>query len=206
MAVFWQFLPSHAPIMLYNIHYWWFFFSQGNWWTKYFAHPKIRRPNLTCWCLYLSSLWMAFTCCCSLSWLLIWLRSEVVDPCFIHCQKDSFLLHWNSCKHSSESSMHCYFWLTVSKRCTQFQHSFLIDKYSCKMVNTLPSDIFNYSAILHNFNLWMTKMSFWSFLVFYRITAEFGWPQCSASFVSVRPRLKSAYHLITIVSNGAESK
>ena len=28
---------------------------------------------------------MDFTCCCPLSWLPIWLWSEVVDPCFIHC-------------------------------------------------------------------------------------------------------------------------
>ena len=41
--------------------------------------------NLACWCLGLWSLWTAFTCCCLLSWLLIWLYSEVVDPCFICC-------------------------------------------------------------------------------------------------------------------------
>ena len=46
VAVFWQFLPSNAPIMLYNILYWWFFLSQGNWWTKYFVHPKIWTPKL----------------------------------------------------------------------------------------------------------------------------------------------------------------
>ena len=31
--------------MLYNICYWWFFLSQGNWWTKYLVHPKIWRPK-----------------------------------------------------------------------------------------------------------------------------------------------------------------
>ena len=31
----------------------------------------------------------------------------------------------------------CCFWSTVSKRDTQFEHSFFIDKCSCKMVNTL---------------------------------------------------------------------
>ena len=45
VAIFKQFLPSNAPIMLYNICYWWFFFTQGNRWTKYLAHPKIRRPK-----------------------------------------------------------------------------------------------------------------------------------------------------------------
>ena len=37
---FWQFIASNASIMLLNICYWWFFLSQGNWWTKYLAHPK----------------------------------------------------------------------------------------------------------------------------------------------------------------------
>ena len=45
VVVFWQFLPSYAPIMLYNICYWLFFLSQGNWWTKYLAYPKIWRPK-----------------------------------------------------------------------------------------------------------------------------------------------------------------
>ena len=44
-AISLRFLPSNAPIMLYNIHYWWFFLSQGNRWTKYLAHPKIQRPK-----------------------------------------------------------------------------------------------------------------------------------------------------------------
>ena len=43
------------------------------------------------------------------------------------------------------------------------------------------------------------------FLVFSRTTAEFGLPEHSASFVSVRLHLKSAYHFSTIVSNRAES-
>ena len=47
-------------------------------------------------------------------------------------QKNSFLLHWNSCKQSSESSMHCCFWLIASKHSIHLEHSFLIDKCSCK--------------------------------------------------------------------------
>ena len=118
--------------------------------------------------------------------------------------KNFFLLHWNSCKQRSESlTCHC-FWSTVSKRGTHFEHSFLIDNCSCKMGNTLPSDIFNSSAISCNFNLWSAKMSLWRFLVFSGITAEFG--QRSASFVSVQQHLKSVYHLLTIVSDRAESK
>ena len=74
------------------------------------------------------------------------------------------------------------------------------------MVNTLPSDIFNSSAISRNFNLRSAKTSLWSFLVFSETTAEFGRPEVSASFVYVRPHLKLAYYLLTVVSDGAESE
>ena len=43
-------------------------------------------------------------------------------------------------------------------------------------------------------------------LVFFRTTDEFGWPECSASLVSVQPHLKSAYNLLTVVSDGPESE
>ena len=87
-----------------------------------------------------------------------WIHVSSIVP---YLRKNSFLLHWNSCKQCSESSM-CCFWLTVKKCNTQFKYSFLVDKCSCKMVNTPPSDIFNSSAISHNFNLWLAKMSLWS--------------------------------------------
>ena len=166
--------------------------------------PKYRGQNLACWCLHLWLHWMAFICCCALSWLLIWLQSEVMDPCFIHCHIFMQTFFFVALKQCSELSMHCCFWLTVSKYSTHFEHSFLIDKCSCKMVNTLLSDIFNSSAISCNFNLWLAKVSLWSFLVFSGITAEFGWPEHSVSFVFVWLRLKSAYHLLTIVSDRAE--
>ena len=47
--------------------------------------PKYGGQNLACWYLCLWLLWTAFTGCCTLSWLSIWLWSEVVDPCFIYC-------------------------------------------------------------------------------------------------------------------------
>ena len=78
---FFLFLPSNPPITLYNIRYWWFFFSQSN----TLRIPKYGGQNLACWYLHIWSLWTAFTCCCPLSWLLIWLPKEVVNPCLIHC-------------------------------------------------------------------------------------------------------------------------
>ena len=42
---FLRFLPSNAPIMLYNIPYWCFSLSQNNRGTKYHAHPKMQKPK-----------------------------------------------------------------------------------------------------------------------------------------------------------------
>ena len=47
---------------------------------------------------------------------------------------------------------------------------------------------------------------FLEFRVSSRTTAEFEQPERSASFVYIQLRLKSAYHLLTIVSNVAESE
>ena len=44
------------------------------------------------------------------------------------------------------------------------------------------------------------------FVEFFGKTAEFGHPEYSASLVSVQPHLKSAYHLLTIVSHRVESE
>ena len=118
--------------------------------------------------------------------------------------KNSFLLCWNSCKQCSESSACCFDQLWANAAPT-WKTAFSLTIVHIK-VKTLLSDIFNSSAILHNFNLPSAKRSLWSILVFSKTTAEFGQPECSASFVSVRPSLKSAYHLLTIVSDRAESE
>ena len=207
VAIFWWFLPSNAPVMLYNICYWWFFFSKDNQWTKYLAYPKIRKPK-PCLLMFasfvtLDGFYLLLFAQLTANLTLGWSGGSILHPlAHIFC-KNSFLLHWISCKQCSESSS-CCFWLTVGKRGTHFVHNFLIDKCSSKMVNTLPSDIFNISAISCNFNLQSAKTGLWGFLQFSGITAEFGRPECSASFVSVQPCLKLAYHFLTIVSDGEE--
>ena len=116
----------------------------------------------------------------------------------------NFLLHWNCCKKNALNHWYLVFdWL--SQYCTDFEHGFFIDKCSYKIVNTLPSDIINFSTISSNFSLRLAKTSL-EFFMFSRTTAKFGWPEHSTSFVSVWPCLKSAYHLLTVVSDGAESK
>ena len=52
----------------------------------------------------------------------------------------------------------------------------------------------------------ISQNEFMGFLVFSETTTEFGWRERSASFVSVQPRLKSAYIHLTIVSDRAESE
>ena len=116
--------------------------------------------------------------------------------------KNSFLMSWKSCKQRAESSTLGCFWSTVIKRSTHFEHSFLIDKCSCHMVNTLHFDLFNSSVISHNFNLRSAKTSLWSF---WGLPGQL--PNLrSTSLVSILPRLKSAYHLLTVVTDGAESE
>ena len=70
---------------------------------------------------------------------------------------------------------------------------------------TLPYDIFKVSAISRNFNLRFSKTIWWTFLMVSGVTTSFGWPERSASSVSVRPRLNSAYHRQMVVFDGAES-
>ena len=63
-------------------------------------------------------------------------------------------------KQRSESSMRCCFWLDMSQRGSHFENNLRIPKDSCKIVNTLPSDIFKVSAISRNFNLRPLKTIF----------------------------------------------
>ena len=97
--------------------------------------PKYGGQNLTCWCLRLWSLWTAFTCCYPLSWLLICLRSDVVDPCFIHCHifiPKLLFVALKQLQKGSESSMCCCVWLTVSKRWTHLNTAFLLTNVHAK--------------------------------------------------------------------------
>ena len=130
--------------------------------------PKYRSQNIACWCSHLWLLWTAFTCCCPLSWLSIWPWSEVVDSCFIHChvftQKHFCCIE--TVANNALNRQHIVFdWLWANTAPT-LNTAFSLTYCSCKIANTLPSDVFNSSAILHNFNLQLTKTSIWSFWYF----------------------------------------
>ena len=77
---------------------------------------------------------------------------------FIYLRKRSFLLRWNSCKQRFKSSTRCCFWSTVSEYAPTLKSA-----CSCKMVDTLSSDIFKASDFSRNSNLWSVKTSLWSF-------------------------------------------
>ena len=57
LAVLGRFLPSNVPIILHNIHHWWFFIFKGNWWTKYTTTFKVSMPPLN-HCFWWSRVWI----------------------------------------------------------------------------------------------------------------------------------------------------
>ena len=83
LTIFLRFLPSNVSIKLFNSRFWWLFLSQDNQWipcTSQNAEVKTL-PTDVCVFGHLDG----FHLLLPLSWLPIWLQSEVVDPCFIHC-------------------------------------------------------------------------------------------------------------------------
>ena len=68
----------------------------------------------------------------------LWSGGSMFHP-VSHIYAKTPFLWWNSWKQLYESSMRCCFCSTVSKRSAAFKHSFLIDKCSWKIFNTLPS-------------------------------------------------------------------
>ena len=110
------------------------------------------------------------------SWVKWWIHvSSIVS----YLCKNSFLLHWNSCKQRSELLTRC-FWSSVSKCSTHFEHSFLIDKCSCKLwihcflISSTP--LLSYATSIYDQPIWVCGV----FLVFPRTTGEFGRPEHSA--------------------------
>ena len=165
--------------MLYNIWYWWLFLPHGNRWTKYLVHLKIRRLKL-CQLMFASLVALdGFHLLLSTQMIaeltLEWSGGSMFHPLSHIYAKTPFYCVWNSYKQCSESSTRCCFGSTVSKRSTHFEHSFLIDKCSCKMMNTLPSDNFNSSAISRNFNLQSAKTSFMEFFGDFRDNCRICW-------------------------------
>ena len=119
-------------------------------------------------------------------------------------RRKSFLPRLNSSKQHSESSTRCCYWSGMSKRGTHFENNLSIPKDLCKIVETLPSDIFKVPAISHNFNLQSPKTIFWTFVMISKKTVDFRRQEHSASLVFVRPRLNSVYQSMIVDFPGAK--
>ena len=106
---------------------------------------------------------------------------------------------------NTESST-CCFWLTswanvASTLKIAFSLTNVHAKWWIHCLLIYSSPLLSHATLIYD----RPKRVLRSFLVISRTTAEVGWPERSASFVSVLPRLKSAYHPLTIVCNGADS-
>ena len=123
-----------------------------------------------------------------------------------YLRKNSFLLRWNSYKQRFESLTRCCFWSTESKRDTHFKT--LLSHWQMFMQNGEYTAFWYLQLLcyLRQLQFTIVQNEFVEVLVFSGQFAEFGRPERSASFVSIRPRLKSAYHLLTVVSDGAKSE
>ena len=140
---------------------------------KYGCH-NLASPLLSSW-----SLWTVFTSCCPLSWRSFCFRCVVVDPCFIHCYIPTQKILLTSLKQLQTALWildALLFLVGVRKRRTYFQNNLRIPNDSCIVVNTLPSDIFNVSAISHNFNVRSPKTDCW-------------FPWCGVPITLVKPLL-----------------
>ena len=203
----WYLMP---PIMLYNIRYWWFFLFQGNQWTKHLVHPKIQKPK-PCLLMFaslvaLDSFHLLLSTQLMADLTLDWSGRSMFHPlshiyaktpfCSIERVANYALNHW-----------HIVFWLWANAAPTMNTAFSLTNVHAKWWIHHLLislTPLQSHATLRCKFTISQNK--YVEFLVFFRTTAEFGWPECSTSFASVRPNLKSAYHLLTIVSDREESE
>ena len=172
--IFWPFFPSNTPIMLYNICYWWFFLSQGNWWTKYLAHPKIQRPK-SCLLMFaslvaLNNFHLLLSTQLTTNLTLEWSGGSMFHPLsHIYAKPPFFAL----------KQLQTTLWITDTFLidCEQTQHP--LSHWQMFMQNGEYTAFWYLQLLCYHMQLQFTisKMSLWSFLVFSGTTAEFGWPE-----------------------------
>ena len=195
--------------MLYNICYWWFFFSQGNWWIKYLAHPKIRRPK-SCLLMFaslvsLDGFYLLLSTQLTADLTLEWSGGSMFHPlshiyaktpfCCVETVANNALNHWHI--------VFDHLWANVAPIFnTAFSWTNVHAKgwIHCLLISSTP--LLSHTTSIYN----RPKRVCGDFWCFPWTSAEFRLSEHSASFVSLQPHLKSAYHLLTIVSDGAESK
>ena len=206
VAVFWRFLPSNTPIMLYNIWYWWFLLSQGNWWTKYLVHPKIRRPRP---CLLMFGLLVTLNNFHPLLFTQLtanltseWSGGSMFYPLSYNYAKTSFCYVETVANNALNHGRVIVFDQTRYPLWTQLSYWQMI-------MQNGEYTAFWYLQLL----CFLTQLQF---MIGQNEFVEFLWcfpgqlPNlCDLSvqaLFAARSHLKSAYHLLTVVSNGAESE
>ena len=90
---------------------------------------------------------------------------NLASPLLSFWCRNFFLPRLNNSKQRSETSTRCCFWSGMSKRGTHFGNNLRTPKDSCKILNTLRSNIFKVSAISRRFNLRSPKIILCTFVV-----------------------------------------
>ena len=163
--------------MLYNSRYWWFFLSQGNRWIKYLAHPKIQRLIL---CLLMFVSLVAFT---QLTADLTpgWNGGSMFHPLSYIYAKTSFCCIETVANAFSLTNVHAKCWI------------------HCLLISSTP--LLSHATSIYDQPKRVCG-AFWCFL-----GQLLNLDDLSIQYhLCVQPHLKSAYHLLTAVSDRAESE
>jgi len=83
--------------------------------------------------------------------LILHLRCEVMDPCFIHSNESTQKFVWITLKHCFEIVTRLRLRSTMSKRGTHLADSFFIFNCLCKIEFTVPCDMLVVSTSLRTF-------------------------------------------------------
>ena len=194
----WQFLPLNAPIMLDNICYWRFFLSQSNRCTKYLAHPKIRRPK-PCLLMFASLVALdGFHLLVSTQLIADWIWSEEVDPMFhplSHIyEKTTFCCVEVVANDALNLWRVVFYWLRANAAPTSNIAFSLINGHTKWWIHSLL--IFSPHLVSHA-TYDQPKRVFGVSFMFSEKTAEFGRPEHSASFVTIRLCLNGCLGFMT---------
>ena len=191
--------------MLYNICYWLFFLFQGNL-SKYLAHPKIRRskPSLLMF-VSLDGFHLLLSTQLTADLTSEWSGRSMFHPLsYIYTKTPFCCVEIIANNTLNRRRVVVFDWLGANAHplWTQLSH------WQMFMQNGEYTTFWYLQLILlsHATSIYDWSKRVWSLLVFSGITAKFGRPEHLALFVSVRTHLKSAYYLLTAVSDEAESE
>ena len=191
--------------MLYNICYSWFLLSQGNQWTKYLVHPKIRRSK-PCLLMFgslvtLDNFHLLLAIQLTAILTLEWNAGSMFYPLSHIYAKTPFCCIETAANNCQYIAVFDWLWEnTAPTLSTSFSLRNVQAKWwiHCLLISSTP--LLSYATSIYD-----QPKGVWSFL-FSRTTDKFRQPERSASFVSILLCLKSAYHLLTIVSDETESE